>query len=135
MAKLSDQINKVKKSLASAPAEDETEAPKEVKKVAKKVVKKVEKEEPEVKAKGKKVNGKEAKGNGKAKSPEKAPRNQEVPEGHVSVAMLASEAQITAQSARVKLRASEMERPEGRWVFAEGSKLLKKAREVLGIEA
>ena len=58
---------------------------------------------------------------------------QEVPEGHTSVAQLAEEAEITPQSARVKLRTSEAERPEGRWVWKNGSQALKAARKVLGL--
>jgi hypothetical protein len=122
---------------------EERQEKREVRKVAK--VKKVAKPEAEEvdeapkgkKAKGKpvkaekaeKTNGKAAKksGNGESRGP------QEVPEGHVSVAQLAEEAEITAQSARVKLRSSEIERPEGRWVWPEGSKALKKAREILGL--
>ena len=72
--------------------------------------------------------GRPAKGNGGA------PRGpQEVPEGMVSVAQLAEEAEITPQSARVKLRASEVERPEGRWLWKAGSSALKAARKVLGL--
>lgn len=63
-----------------------------------------------------------------------APRGpQEVPDGMVSVAQLAEEAEITPQSARVKLRASEVERPEGRWLWKAGSSSLKAARKVLGL--
>jgi hypothetical protein len=63
-----------------------------------------------------------------------APRGpQEVPEGFVSVAQLAEEAEITPQSARVKLRASDIERPEGRWLWKAGSKQLQAARRVLGL--
>lgn len=63
-----------------------------------------------------------------------APRGpQEVPEGMVSVGQLAEEAGIEAQSARVKLRASEIERPEGRWLWKAGSSALKAARKVLGL--
>lgn len=124
---------------------EERQDKREVRKVAKKV-KKVEAEEAEetvapakkggktvkkaVKAeKAEKTNGKSAKKSesGESRGP------QEVPEGHISVAQLADEAEITAQSARVKLRASEIERPEGRWVWPEGSKALKKAREILGL--
>lgn len=116
---------------------------KEVRKVAKvKKVSKPEAEEAEEAPKGKKAKkgGKveakvEAKSNGKAKAKSTgSPKGpQEVPEGHVSIAMLADEAEITAQSARVKLRGSDIERPEGRWVWPEGSKGLKKARELLGL--
>lgn len=89
----------------------------EVKKVATKVVKKVKK----VAAK------KESNGGGAARGP------QEVPEGMVSVAELAEEAEITPQSARVKLRASDVDRPEGRWLWKKGSSSLKAARKVLGL--
>ena len=58
---------------------------------------------------------------------------QEVPDGYVSVAMLAEEAEIAAQSARVKLRASDIDRPEGRWLWKKGSQSLKQARKVLGL--
>jgi hypothetical protein len=58
---------------------------------------------------------------------------QEVPEGMVSVAQLAEEAEITPQSARVKLRASDIERPEGRWLWKAGSKQLREARKILGL--
>jgi hypothetical protein len=121
---------------------EESESPaKEVRKVAKKKAVEIEEEDeaPVKKGKGpKKVtkvsDKKEAKSNGKAEKSEKSNRGpQEVPEGHVSVAMLAEEAEITAQSARVKLRSSDIERPEGRWVWPEGSKALKKAREILGL--
>lgn len=87
-----------------------------------KVVKKVKKGSKE---EGKKVS---KKGNGGA------PRGpQEVPEGMVSIAELAEEAEITPQSARVKLRTSEVERPEGRWLWKKGSSSLKEARKVLGL--
>lgn len=86
-------------------------AKKEVKKVVKKVDKKASK-----------------------KSAGGAPRGpQEVPEGMVSIAELAEEAEITAQSARVKLRTSEVERPEGRWLWKKGSSSLKEARKALGL--
>lgn len=80
-----------------------------VKKVVKKVVKKAA-----------------AKSNGAGKA-------QEVPEGMISIAQLASEAEITAQSARVKLRGAEVERPEGRWLWKTGSSSLKAARKALGL--
>lgn len=135
----------VKKSTAEAikrvlaKGEDEDTPANEVRKVAKvKKVAKGDESEKEVKGKKVKANGKsETKAAGKEeKSAKKKGGNrgpQEVPEGHVSVAELAEEAEITAQSARVKLRSSEVERPEGRWIWKEGSKELKKAREVLGL--
>ena len=63
-----------------------------------------------------------------------APRGpQEVPEGMVSIAELAEEAEVTPQSARVKLRTAEVERPEGRWLWKKGSSGLKEVRKVLGL--
>jgi len=78
----------------------------------------------------KKVDKKSAKKNGNGGAP-RGP--QEVPEGMVSIAELAEEAEITPQSARVKLRTSEVERPEGRWLWKKGSSSLKEARKVLGL--
>lgn len=115
---------------------------KEVRKVAKVKKVKVDAAAEETEAP---VKGKKAKGNGKVSAkPEKAEKKvskkesgnrgpQEVPDGHISVAQLAEEAEITAQSARVKLRGSDIDRPEGRWVWPEGSKGLKEARKILGI--
>lgn len=112
---LKQQIEKVKKSLSAIGRQDESTSPKESK-MAKKVVKKVAK-----------------KTNGKADAPKKARKPQTVEEGFVSLAQLADEAKVTPQSARVKLRTSEVPRPEGRWVFKEGSKALKEARQILGL--
>lgn len=65
-----------------------------------------------------------------------APRGpQEVPDGMISIAQLAEEAEITPQSARVKLRSSDVNRPEGRWLWKKGSGDLKAARKVLGLSA
>lgn len=65
-----------------------------------------------------------------------APRGpQEVPDGYISIAELAEEAEITPQSARVKLRSSDVSRPEGRWLWKKGSGDLKAARKVLGLSA
>src|SRR5262249_23351335 len=98
---------------------------KKVKKVAKKVSKKVKDEdatEVKTKVKAKKTNGK---ANGHA---------EESDDGLITVAQLAEEAEISPQSARVKLRAAEMDRGEGRWKWAEGSKGLKQARKILGLD-
>lgn len=92
----------------------EPKAPK--KKGAKKVVKKVAK--------------KAAKKNGSG-----ATRQAAKEEGVVTIVDLASEAGITAQAVRIKLRGSDIERGEGRWKFEEGSKRLKQARQLLGIGA
>lgn len=86
--------------------------PKKVTKMAKKAPKKVKK--------AAKANGKS---NGKHESAE----------GKVSLADLASEAQITTAAARRKLRAADMSR-EGRWSWDDGSKGLKEARKALGLE-
>lgn len=56
-------------------------------------------------------------------------------DGLITVAQLAEEADISPQSARVKLRAAELDRGEGRWKWEPGSKALKAARKVLGLEA
>jgi len=117
MGKLESDIAKVKAQLDSpAPEPSPSKGARKVAKLPTKV-KKVEK------------GAKKAKSNGHEK--ESTPR--EAPEGMVSVAELAEEAGIGAQSARVKLRASEIERPEGRWLWKVGSKDLKAARKVLGL--
>jgi hypothetical protein len=107
---LQKQIERVKKSLEAKPGE----TPPTERKMVKKVVKKVKKVAKKA-------------GNGAGRGP------QETPEGFVSVAELAAEAEITPQSARVKLRTSDVERPEGRWLWKSGSSALKAARKVLGL--
>lgn len=96
--------------------------PKKVKKVAKKVSKKAKSDETDAKpAKAKAKNGKS---NGHTESED----------GLITVAELAEEAGISPQSARVKLRAAELDRGEGRWKWEPNSKGLKSARKVLGLE-
>jgi hypothetical protein len=91
---------------------------------AKKVAKKVKKaSEEDESPKGKK----------KAKTNGKASKSAESEEGLITVADLAAEAEISPQSVRVKLRAAELDRGEGRWKWEEGSKALKEARKVLGL--
>lgn len=102
-------------------AEASLEKPEKPKSKGAKKVKKVEKT-------AKKVAKKVAKTNGHAKPKESA-------EGLVTVADLAEEAKISPQSVRVKLRAAELDRGEGRWKWEEGSKALKQARKVLGLES
>lgn len=69
---------------------------------------------------------------GKDKGKKKA--KDEDDEGYVTVEELAEEAEMNAQSARVKLRDAELEKPEGgRWKWKEDSKALKAARKVLGL--
>lgn len=53
-------------------------------------------------------------------------------DGLISLADLAKEAKIAPASARVKLRAAEIER-DGRWAFKDGSSALKAARKALGL--
>jgi hypothetical protein len=89
-----------------------------------------EDEAPAKKAKGKKA-AKSAKGNGK-----KAAKSDDSDEddGYISIGDLAEEAEINAQSARVKLREAELDKPEGgRWRWKDGSKALKAARKALGL--
>lgn len=86
-------------------------------------------EEDEAPAKSKSKSKKAAK---PAKSAKKAAKPSD--DGFVSLQDLASEAEIEPQSARVKLRDSDLEKPEGgRWRWKEGSKALKEARKVLGL--
>jgi hypothetical protein len=54
-------------------------------------------------------------------------------DGMVTLADLAAEAKIGGAAARRKIRASEMERGEGRWAWPEGSKQLRTARAALGL--
>jgi len=88
-----------------------------------------EEEAPKAKSKSK-VKAKPAKTAAKsAKKPAKSDDN-----GFVTLQSLAEEAEIEPQSARVKLRDSDLEKPEGgRWRWKEGSKALKDARKVLGL--
>ena len=84
----------------------------------------------------------------KAKMAERKPRKKKAPakkrpakktnsggdDNIVSLADLADEAGISAQSARQKLRNAEIERPEGkRWGWTPKSKELTKVRKVLGL--
>lgn len=114
-----EQVEQVAEDL-ERPVPKAARKPKVVKKVAKKV-KKVKKDEEVVEKKGKKTNGSAKK------------EAAESDEGLITVAALAEEAQISPQSARVKLRAAELDRGEGRWKWEEGSKGLKEARKVLGL--
>ena len=111
-------VNEVKASL-DQPGKPK---PKGAKKVAKKVKKAAEADAPKGKKKSAKPNG--ISGGGKS----------EESDGLVTVADLAAEAEISPQSARVKLRAAELDRGEGRWKWEPGSKALKAARKVLGLE-
>ena len=54
-------------------------------------------------------------------------------DNRILLADLASEAKITAASARRRLRDAELS-PEGRWSWEPGSKALKEARKVLGLD-
>ncbi len=55
-------------------------------------------------------------------------------EDMVTLAELCTEAGITPAVARHKLRSSEVENPEGRWAWVVGSRKLKAAQKVLGID-
>lgn len=56
-------------------------------------------------------------------------------EGYVTIGDLAEEAELEPQTARVKLREAELEKPEGgRWRWKEGSKALKAARKALDLK-
>jgi hypothetical protein len=91
-----------------------------------------EDEAPAKKAKGKKA-AKSAKSNGNGKKAAKSDDSDE-DDGYISIGDLAAEAEINAQSARVKLREAELDKPEGgRWRWKDGSKALKAARKALGL--
>ncbi len=107
MEKLERTLSDVQTDLSQEPPET-SEKPKKVKKVAKakKSAKKVAK---------------------KASKPEKSE------DGKISLSDLCGEAGITTAAARRKLRDADLSR-EGRWAWEDGSKALKDARKVLGIE-
>lgn len=70
----------------------------------------------------------------KAKKKAKSKGDDEDDSGYVTIQDLAEEAGIEAQSARVKLRESDLDKPEGgRWRWKDGSKDLKSVRKVLGL--
>lgn len=52
----------------------------------------------------------------------------------VTLAALADEAKISGAAARRKIRATEMDRGDGRWAWPVGSKQLRTAREALGLK-
>jgi HPt (histidine-containing phosphotransfer) domain-containing protein len=116
---LEDEIAAVKQELADADTASSKPKPEGARKMVKKV-KKVAKstKAPPVKKVAKKTNGAE-----KSASTE----------GLVTLTQLAEEAKISPQSARVKLRAADIDRGDGRWKFEEGSKRLRQAREILGL--
>lgn len=69
----------------------------------------------------------------KGKASKKAAKSDD-DEGFVTIGDLAEEAGINAQSARVKLREAEVDKPEGgRWRWKDGSKSLKAARKAIGL--
>lgn len=77
---------------------------------------------------------KPAKKGKKGKAAKKAKSKDDDEDDRVSIEDLAEEAGINAQSARVKLREAELEKPEGgRWRWPEGSKGLKAARKAIGL--
>ena len=73
----------------------------------------------------------------KVEKPRKAQKTNGSAEAHdedvVTIAELAAELKISPQSARVKLRAAEIERGDGRWKWPRDSKALEKVRKVLGL--
>src|SRR3954470_22016876 len=88
----------------------------------------------EPKAKDKKADAKPAakEAKGKKELPEGfGPRA--VPDGHTGLAAICEEMKLKPTVARRKLRAAEVEKPEGQhgWYWKDGSKDLKKIREIL----
>lgn len=70
----------------------------------------------------------------KVKAPAPKRTRTETPqEGFVTLRQLAQEANLAPPIVRAKLRASTVDRGDGRWKFEEGSKRLKEARQALGI--
>lgn len=55
-------------------------------------------------------------------------------EGYVTLPQLAAERGIQAQLARLWIKAAGIKKPRDRWVWAEGSKALGRARKVLGLK-
>lgn len=93
-------------------------------------------DEEETSSKKSKKSKKSAKGKdkGEKSSKKKSKAKSEDEDGYVSIATLADEAGINAQSARVKLREAELGKPEGgRWRWKENSKDLKAARKALDL--
>lgn len=107
MEKLERTLSDVQDDLSQEP--EASDKPKKVKKVAKakKVVKK--------------------KGKGDAKKVAASS------DGKITLAELASEAGVTSAACRRKLRDADLSR-EGRWAWDPGSKALKEARKVLGLD-
>lgn len=113
-AKMAKKANKPKDEDIEDQDEDETEEDGD--------------EDEAPKSKKAKKGGKDKKAKKKAKSED------DEDDGKVSIEDLAEEAGINAQSARVKLREAEMEKPDGgRWRWPDGSKGLKQARKALGL--
>lgn len=119
---LESDIARVKKDLSESSAADISPKQTGAKKVAKKV-KKVAKTVESKKAPKKLA--KKPNGSGAAKHVDA--------DNLITVADLATEADISPQAARVKLRAADLDRGDGRWKWEEGSKTLKEARKILGL--
>lgn len=68
-----------------------------------------------------------------AKKSKKAEKPEASEEGKISLAELASEANLTTAAARRRLRDAELSR-EGRWSWEDGSKAYKDARKALGLD-
>lgn len=116
--KLEDALDQVKRDLET-PVPPHT-LTKEKLKMATKKVKKVE------------APAKAAKKSAKVES-KSAPAKEKDNDGSVTLADLAAEAKISPAAARRKVRATEIERGDGRWAWAQGSKALKTVREALGL--
>lgn len=116
-SKFEAAINGVKRDLETAVP------PHTLTKEKLKVAKKVKKEEAAEPAKGKKSTAKASAKPSKAKDSD----------GKVTLAQLAAEAGISGAAARRKVRATEIERGDGRWEWAEGSKALRTVKEALGL--
>lgn len=122
---LDREIGEVEKDLEAPVPDEPTPKPEKTKMATKKVVKKT----GATPAKSAKTNGKATPAKtAKATKPAKADA-----EGMVKLSSLATEAKISTQRARQKLRAAELDRGDGRWSWKEGSRDLQAARKALGL--
>ncbi len=122
---LDQEIGQVEKDLEAPIPDGPTPKPEKTKMATKKVTKKVgAPAKTAAKTNGKAAPAKTA----KATKPAKPDA-----EGMVKLSTLATEAKISTQRARQKLRAAELDRGDGRWSWKEGSRDLAAARKALGI--
>lgn len=140
--KLSKVLDAIKEELSKPLPDPRVVQPKakKEKRMAKKSKPEVDEEELDEEEEAEDEDEEEApkpkKGKKAAKPAKKAKKgkDEDSDDGFVTLQDLAEEAEIEPQSARVKLRESDLEKPEGgRWRWKDGSKDLKAVRKVLGL--